>query len=59
MNKKYKKNIIIGIANIYTTFNNTIITITDIDGNVIAWASCGSKGFRGSKKNTPFAADQH
>ena len=53
---KHFKNIKIGIANIYTTFNNTIITITDTNGNSIVWSSCGSKGFRGSKKNTPFAA---
>jgi small subunit ribosomal protein S11 len=46
----------LGIINIYTTFNNTIITITDSTGNTIAWASCGSKGFKGSKRNTPFAA---
>lgn len=56
--KKYikKQNIYTGIANIYTTFNNTIITISDRNGNTIAWSSCGEKGFRGSKKNTPFAA---
>jgi len=54
--KKQKKITITGIAHIYATFNNTIITITDVYGNSILWASCGSKGFRGSKKNTPFAA---
>lgn len=54
--KKEKKNIQNGVAHIQATFNNTIITVTDIDGNVIAWSSAGSKGFRGSKKGTPFAA---
>jgi len=54
--KNIRKNIDTCIANIYTTFNNTIITMTDIYGNTILWASCGSKGFKGSKKNTPFAA---
>jgi small subunit ribosomal protein S11 len=59
MKKKVYNKIInkgLGIVNIYTTFNNTIITITDSAGNAIAWASCGSKGFKGSKRNTPFAA---
>jgi len=50
------KNVGAGIVYIYTTFNNTIITITDINGNTLTWASCGSKGFKGSKKSTPFAA---
>ncbi|HIC91277.1 MAG TPA: 30S ribosomal protein S11 [Syntrophaceae bacterium] len=54
--KKEKKNIQNGIAHIQATFNNTIITVTDMDGNVIAWSSAGSRGFRGSKKGTPFAA---
>jgi len=54
--KKQKFNVQTGVVHIYTTFNNTIITITDTKGNSIAWASCGSKGFKGSKKNTPFAA---
>ena len=54
--KKEKKNIQYGVAHIQATFNNTIITVTDIDGNVIAWSSAGSRGFRGSKKGTPFAA---
>lgn len=54
--KKEKKNIQNGIAHIQATFNNTIITVTDMDGNVIAWCSAGSRGFRGSKKSTPFAA---
>ena len=54
--KKQKKSINVGIANIKTTFNNTIITITDILGNTICWSSAGSSGFKGARKNTPFAA---
>ena len=54
--KKVKKNIPSGEAHIQTTFNNTIVTITDQAGNVIAWSSAGSLGFKGSKKGTPFAA---
>jgi small subunit ribosomal protein S11 len=54
--KKQKKSISIGIANIKTTFNNTIITICDILGNTICWASSGTSGFKGTRKNTPFAA---
>ncbi len=54
--KKPKKNIPYGIAHIKATFNNTIITITDLDGNTIAWASAGTIGFKGSRKSTPFAA---
>ena len=54
--KKERKNIPNGIAHIRSTFNNTIITITDMNGNVIAWSSAGSHGFRGSRKSTPFAA---
>jgi small subunit ribosomal protein S11 len=54
--KKEKKNIPNGIAHIQSTFNNTIITITDPNGNVIAWASAGTQGFKGSRKSTPFAA---
>lgn len=56
--KKERKNIQNGIAHIQATFNNTIITITDVDGNVIAWSSAGSRGFKGSKKSTPFAAQR-
>ena len=56
--KKEKKNIQDGIAHIQSTFNNTIITITDIHGNVIAWSSSGVKGFKGSRKSTPYAAQQ-
>jgi len=54
--KKEKKNITEGIAHIQSTFNNTIVTITDMSGNVIAWASAGTEGFKGSRKSTPFAA---
>jgi len=54
--KKVKKNVPVGIANIHSTFNNTITTITDPDGNVIAWSSAGAIGYKGSKKSTPFAA---
>ncbi|HKN18196.1 MAG TPA: 30S ribosomal protein S11 [Dissulfurispiraceae bacterium] len=54
--KKVKKHIANGTAHIQTTFNNTIITITDTTGNVIAWSSAGSLGFKGSRKGTPFAA---
>ena len=54
--RKIKKNIPEGIAHIHATFNNTITTITDKDGNAISWASSGAIGFKGSKKSTPFAA---
>ena len=54
--KKEKKNVPHGIAYIQATFNNTIITITDPAGNVLAWASSGGQGFKGSRKGTPFAA---
>lgn len=54
--KKVKKNIPIGVAHIQSTFNNTIITITDPVGNAISWATAGSIGFKGSRKSTPFAA---
>ena len=54
--KKIKKNITSGIAYVQATFNNTIVSITDDSGNVIAWASAGSKGFKGSRKSTPYAA---
>lgn len=56
--KREKKNIQDGIAHIQSTFNNTIITITDVNGNVIAWSSAGIKGFKGSRKSTPYAAQQ-
>ena len=54
--KKVKKNIPSGIAHINSTFNNTIVTITDTSGNTISWSSSGNKGFKGSRKSTPFAA---
>ena len=54
--KKIKKNITSGIAFVQATFNNTIVTISDDSGNVIAWSSAGSKGFKGSRKSTPYAA---
>ena len=54
--KKTKKNILNGIAYVQSTFNNTIISIADTSGNVIAWASAGQKGFKGSRKSTPYAA---
>ena len=56
--KKVKKNIQTGVAHIQSTFNNTIITITDVGGNSVAWASAGQQGFKGSRKGTPFAATQ-
>jgi small subunit ribosomal protein S11 len=54
--KKERKNILNGVAHIRSTFNNTIVTITDASGNALAWASAGSQGFKGSRKSTPFAA---
>src|SRR3954468_20046143 len=54
--KKVKKNVATGIAHIQSTFNNTIVTVTDIQGNVVAWSSSGSSNFKGSRKSTPFAA---
>jgi len=54
--KKVKKDIIYGIAYIKSTFNNTIISIADTSGNVVAWSSAGKKGFKGSRKSTPYAA---
>ncbi|MDD2492654.1 MAG: 30S ribosomal protein S11 [Bacilli bacterium] len=56
--RRVKKNIPNGVAHIHSTFNNTIITITDTAGNAIAWSSAGALGFKGSKKSTPFAASQ-
>ncbi|PTL35687.1 30S ribosomal protein S11 [Candidatus Methylomirabilis limnetica] len=56
--KKETKNIAHGIACVQATFNNTIVTITDMTGNVVAWASAGSVGFKGSRKSTPFAAQR-
>ena len=54
--KKVKKNVAEGIAHVHASFNNTIVTITDRQGNTLAWATCGSNGFKGSRKSTPFAA---
>ncbi len=54
--RRVKKNIPLGMAHIHTTFNNTIVTITDQGGNAIAWSSAGALGFKGSRKSTPFAA---
>ena len=54
--KKIKRNITSGVAYVYSTFNNTIISIADESGNVIAWSSAGAKGFKGSRKSTPYAA---
>ena len=54
--KKIRKSVLQGVAHIYTTFNNSLVTITDQTGNTLSWSSCGSKGFKGSKKSTPFAA---
>lgn len=56
--RKVKKSIQNGIAHIQASFNNTLITITDMEGNVIAWSSAGANNFKGSKKGTPFAAGQ-
>ena len=56
--RRVKKNIESGIAHIRSTFNNTIVTITDTHGNAISWSSAGQLGFRGSRKSTPFAAQQ-
>jgi small subunit ribosomal protein S11 len=54
--KKVKKNVVDGIAHVHASFNNTIITITDRQGNALSWATAGGSGFRGSRKSTPFAA---
>ncbi len=54
--RRVKRNVPLGMAHIHTTFNNTIVTITDEAGNAIAWSSAGALGFKGSKKSTPFAA---
>lgn len=54
--RKVKKNIQTGVAHISATFNNTIVTITDVSGNVVSWSSAGACGFKGSRKSTPFAA---
>ena len=54
--RKAKRNIPIGVAHIQATFNNTIITFTDVNGQVVCWSTAGAKGFKGSRKSTPFAA---
>ncbi len=54
--KRTKKNVPVGIVHIRSTFNNTIVTVTDLKGNVISWSSSGVRGFKGSRKSTPFAA---
>jgi small subunit ribosomal protein S11 len=54
--KKSKKNVLNGIVHVQATFNNTLITITDISGNVLSWSTAGARGFKGSRKSTPFAA---
>lgn len=54
--KKVKKNVVDGVANVHASFNNTIITITDRQGNALSWATAGGAGFKGSRKSTPFAA---
>jgi len=54
--KRVKKNVVDGIAFIHASFNNTIVTITDMQGNTLSWASAGGSGFRGSRKSTPYAA---
>jgi len=54
--KKEKKNVVVGVAHVAATFNNTIVTITDAQGNAISWSSAGMMGFKGSRKSTPFAA---
>ena len=54
--KRVKKNVAIGIAHVFASFNNTIITITDQQGGALSWSTCGARGFKGSRKSTPFAA---
>ena len=54
--KRVKKNVAVGVVHIASTFNNTMITITDVSGNVLSWSSAGARGFKGSRKSTPFAA---
>ena len=54
--KRVKKNVVDGVAHVHASFNNTIITVTDRQGNTLAWATSGGSGFRGSRKSTPFAA---
>ncbi len=56
VSKREKKNVPVGIAHIHATFNNTVVTITDPNGNALSWSSAGVRGFKGSRKSTPFAA---
>ena len=56
--KKEKKHVVHGIAHVHASFNNTHVTITDLEGNVVTWSSAGTLGFKGSRKGTPFAATQ-
>lgn len=56
--KKVRRNILRGVVHVKSTFNNTIVSITDIDGDVLAWDTSGSSGFKGSRKSTPFAAQR-
>ena len=54
--KRVKKNVQSGVVHVVSTFNNTMVTITDVSGNVLSWSTCGRRGFKGSRKSTPFAA---
>jgi small subunit ribosomal protein S11 len=54
--KRVKKNVAIGVAHVFASFNNTVITITDQTGGAVSWSTCGARGFKGSRKSTPFAA---
>ncbi|MFL1780819.1 30S ribosomal protein S11 [Candidatus Hepatincolaceae symbiont of Richtersius coronifer] len=56
LKKREKKNIVTGVAHVSSTFNNTLVTITDLQGNTIAWSSSGHQGFKGSRKSTPYAS---
>lgn len=56
LKKRLRKNVAVGVAHVNATFNNTIIAITDLQGNVVAWSSAGAHGFKGSRKSTPYAA---
>lgn len=56
--RKVKKNVPVGVAHILSTFNNTVVTITDVDGNTLCWASSGTQGIKGSKKSTAYAASK-
>jgi small subunit ribosomal protein S11 len=56
--KREKRNVQVGIAHVQASFNNTVVTVTDINGNVIVWSSAGNQGFKGSRKGTPFAAQR-